>query len=144
MDFLDTETRVYGEPIYLGILGSHEKINKESIHEKILHPLISALGRLPEKILLPSTGMSSALISIWAERTGVDVHSVEADWKKFQRRAAILRDARILKESTHLLVFLGARSESNERTAIRELKKGKQVFTVDHASLELCQLLLDE
>jgi hypothetical protein len=144
MDFLDTETRVYGEPIYLGILGSHEKINKESIHEKILHPLISALGRLPEKIIMPSTGISSTYISLWAERTGVDVHSVEADWKKFQRRAAILRDARILKESTHLLVFLGARSESNERTAIRELKKGKQVFTVDHASLELCQLLLDE
>ena len=143
MDF-ENETRIQGQPIYLGILGKHETINKETLHEKILHPLVSSLGRLPEKVLLPSEGQSSAYITIWAERAGIDVHCVEADWRKFQRRAAILRDARILRECTHLLVFLGARSESNERTAIREVKKGKEVFTVDHSSFELCQLLVDE
>jgi hypothetical protein len=143
MDF-PNETRILGKPISLGILGIHNQISKEDIHEKILHPLMSVLGRLPDKLILSSEGISSAYLSIWAERNHVDTHCVEADWKRFQRKAGILRDARILKEATHLLVFLGSKSRSNEQTAIRQVKNGKQVFLVEHNPIEMCELIVED
>jgi hypothetical protein len=142
MDF-ELETRIVGQPILLGVLGKHEQISKEDIHEKILHPLVSAIGRLPDKLVIPSEGLSSAYITLWAERANIETHCVEADWRKLQRRAGIMRDARILKDSTHLLVFVGARSKTYEQTAIREAKKGKQVFVVDHDSLDMCEVVVE-
>lgn len=142
MDF-DSEIRIVGKPIYLGILGIHNQITKEEIHEKVLHPLMSVLGRMPDKILLPSEGTSSALISIWAERNNIDTQCVEADWRKFQRKAGILRDARILKECSHLVVFLGMKSRSNEQTAIRQAKKGKQVFVIEPNPIELIEYVVE-
>jgi hypothetical protein len=59
MDF-ESEIRIQGKPIHVGILGIHNTITKEEIHEKVLHPLMSVLGRLPDKILVPSEGTSSA------------------------------------------------------------------------------------
>ena len=141
MDF--EETRIIGKPIYLGILGLHNQITKEEIHEKVLHPLMSVLGRLPDKILLPAEGTSSVYISLWAERHSIDTQCVEADWRKFQRKAAILRDARILKECTHLLTFIGVKSRTNEQTAIRHAKKGKQVFLVEPNPIELCEIVVE-
>lgn len=143
MDFLD-EPRIQGQPIALGILGTHNQITKEDIHEKILHPLMSVFGRLPDKIILPSEGVSSAYISVWAERNHIDTHCVEADWKKLQKKAAILRDARILKECTHLLAFLGPRSRSHEQTSIRQVKKGKRVFLVEHNPIEMYEIIVEE
>lgn len=142
MEF-DTETRILGKPILLGILGNHTQISKDQIHEKILHPLVSLLGRLPDKVLVPSEGTSSAYISLWAERANIELHCVDADWRKLQRRAGIMRDARILKESTHLLIFVGARSRSYEQTGIREAKKGKQVYLVEHDTLDLCEVVIE-
>ena len=140
----EAETRIVGAPIYLGVLGKHENITKAQIHESILHPLMSVLGRLPDKLLVPSEGTSSAYISLWAERASVDTQCVEADWRRFQRKAGILRDSRIQKESTHLLVFVGPRSKAYELTGIREAKKGKHVFLVDYASLELTELVVED
>ena len=143
MDF-ESEIRIQGKPIALGILGIHNTITKEEIHEKVLHPLMSVLGRLPDKILVPSEGTSSAYISLWAERNHIDTQCVEADWRKFQRKAAILRDARILKEATYLLVFVGSKSRTNEQTAIRQVKKGKQVFLVEPNPIEMCELVVED
>lgn len=142
MDF-ELETRIVGQPILLGVLGKHEQISKEAIHEKILHPLVSAIGRLPDRVILPSEGTSSAYITLWAERANLEIHSVDADWRKLQRRAGIMRDARIIKDSTHLLVFVGSRSKSYEQTGIREAKKGKQVFLVDHDTLDMCEVVFE-
>jgi hypothetical protein len=142
MEF-ETETRILGKPILLGVLGKHEQISKQDIHEKILHPLVSAIGRLPDKVLIPSEGTSSAYITLWAEKANLELHPVDADWRKLQRRAGIMRDARIQKESTHLLIFVGARSKNYEQTGIREAKKGKTVFLVDHDSLDLCELVVE-
>jgi hypothetical protein len=141
MDF--EETRIVGQPIYLGILGIHNQISKDDIHEKVLHPLMSVLGRLPDKILLPAEGTSSAYITIWAERNHIATQCVEADWRKFQRKAAILRDARIVKECTHLLTFIGIKSRSNEQTAIRHAKKGKHVFLVEPNPIELQEIVVE-
>ena len=136
MDFLD-EPRQVGQPVVLGVLGTHSTVRKEDIHETILHPLMSVLGRLPDKLLLPDEGQSSAYLTLWAERHGVDAHPLKAEWTKFQRKAGILRDARILKEATHLLVFVGPRFRSYEQTGIRQLKKGKRVFLVERVSKTL-------
>ena len=140
---IDTEERVQGQPIVLGILGIHNTISKQDIHESILHPLVSILGRLPDKIFVPSDGISSAYISIWAERSNIEFQAVEADWRKFQRKAGILRDARIVKESTHLLVFIGTRSRTYEQTGIRHAKKGKKVFLVEPNPIELCEIVVE-
>lgn len=142
MEFL-SESRVVGKPILLGLLGKHEKISKQQIHEKILHPLLSSLSRLPDKVLVPSEGTSSMYVTLWAEKLQIETHPVEADWKKMQRKAGILRDARILKGSTHLLIFLGPRSRKYEETGIREAKKGKQVYLVEHDTLDLCELVVE-
>ena len=133
-----------GQPLILGVLGVHSTITNQEIHETILHPLMSVFDRLPDKLILPDEGQSSAYLSLWAERQGVDTQSVKADWTKFQRKAGILRDARILKEATHLLVFVGPRSRSYEQTGIRQLKKGKRVFLVDPNPIEMYEILLED
>jgi hypothetical protein len=84
--------------------------------------------------------MSSVLISIWAERNEIDSQMIEADYRKLGRRAGFLRDAMILKECTHLLVFLGLRSQKNEEIATREAKKGKKVYTIHPKSWEIAEL----
>lgn len=143
MDF-DTDLRIQGNPIVLGVLGLHNTITKQEIHERILHPLMSVLGRLPELIVLPSEGTSSAYISIWADKHNVETQCIEADWKKFQRRAGILRDSRIQKEATHFVVFTGTRSNTYEKTAIRLAKKGKRVFTVDPTPILMSEILVED
>jgi hypothetical protein len=142
MDLFD-EVRIQGKPISLGVIGTHNQISKEDIHEKILHPLLSVLGRLPDKVFVPSDGQSSAYITVWAERSELETQCVEADWRRFQRKAAVLRDARILKEANHLLVFVGPKSRSYEQTGIREAKKGKRVFLVEPNPIELCELVVE-
>lgn len=143
MDIFD-DIPISVDPIVLGILGIHTTITKQEIHEKILHPLMGVLKRVPDLIILPSEGTSSAYISIWSERHNVNTQSVAADWKVFQRKAGILRDARIQKEATHFLVFVGAKSKTYERTAIRLAKKGKRVFVVDHDPIAMVEILVEE
>jgi hypothetical protein len=87
--------------------------------------------------------LSSTYISIWSEKLNIETQIVEADWKRQGRKAGFLRDSRILKESTHLLIFNGPRSKINETTGIREAKKGKQVFLVEHGSLDITQLVVE-
>jgi hypothetical protein len=143
MDFLD-EPRQLGHPIVVGVLGTHSTLTKEQAHEVILHPLLEVLGRLPEKVLLPAEGQSSAYLSLWTERNGVDTHSIEADWRKLQKKAGILRDARIMKEATHLIVFIGPRSRSYEQTAIRQAKKGKRVFLIEPNPIEFYEIVVED
>ncbi len=142
MEF-ESETRIIGKPIILGILGKLETLSKEDIHEKILHPLMSVLRRLPDKVLIPSEGQSSAYLSIWSERQSVETQILEADWRKFQRRAIILRDSRILKEASHLLIFGGIRSDRNKDTAMREARKGKQVFFIEPNPVEFYEVVVE-
>lgn len=142
MDLFD-EPLLHGEPLVLGVVGIHTTITKEEIHETILHPLVSVLGRLPDKMILPAEGMSSAYLSIWAERNRIDAQAVKADWTKFQRKAGILRDARILKEATHLLVFVGPKSRRYEQTAIQQCKKGKRVFLVEPNPVDMIEIVVE-
>lgn len=129
-----------GEPLYVGVLGKTESITQDKLSTEILNPLLSIWGRLPEKLIVSSEGMSSVLFSIWAERNEVESQMIEADYRKLGRRAGFLRDAMIVKESTHLLVFLGVRSQKNEEVAMREAKKGKKVYTIHPKTWEIAEL----
>lgn len=108
-----------------------------------MNPLISEIGKLPFNILLPSEGDTSILLQIWTERQGIGHQVLDADWKRLGRKARSIRDSRILKESTHLLFFLGTRSDYYEKVAIREAKKGKVVFTMDQENNELVQWVIE-
>jgi hypothetical protein len=142
MDF-ESEVRTIGKPILLGVLGKLETLSKEDSHEKIIHPLMSVLGRLPDKVFVPSEGQSSAYLSLWAERQGIDTQILEADWRKLQRRALMIRDSRILKESTHLLIFNGVRSDRYKEMALREARKGKQVFLVEADPIDIYEIVVE-
>lgn len=133
------------KPLCLGVLGQSSAAfwTKESISDHVLFPLLGDLERLPESILCSAEGQTSMLLEWWAARQDIPIQVFEANWSKLGKRARALRDARIVKEATHLLVFLGERSDTYETMAIRELKKGKCVYTIDPKTYELQQLELD-
>ena len=133
----------HSHPVVLGILGNSSKWTRDTIAEEVMNPLISEIGKLPFNILLPSEGDTSILLQIWTERQGIGHQVLDADWKRLGRKARAIRDSRILKESTHLLFFLGSRSDYYEKVAIREAKKGKVVFTMDQEASELVQWVVE-
>lgn len=128
------------EALYVGILGKTESITQEKLCHEVLNPLLSLWKRLPDKMIMPSEGTSSVLASIWAERNEIEFQMLDADFRKLGRRAGFLRDSMIVKECTHLLVFLGTRSQKNEEVAMREAKKGKTVYTIHPKTWEITEL----
>ncbi len=140
-EFTDEDTLQRGTPVYLGILGSRPDGIQDTYLYEILGPILQELGRLPDKVLLPSEGLSSVYISDWADTLHIPSQMYEADWKLHQRRAKIFRDSRIQSESTHFLVFLNKRSEYNEKLSIRLARKGHVVFTVGYADWAVEQLI---
>ncbi len=128
-------------PFVLGVLGASNaaKWNNELLVNSVMNPLTQEQERNPERILLPADGTTSLLLETWAGKQAVESKVYDADWVRLGRRARALRDAQILKESTHLLIFLGTRSDAYEKIAIREAKKGKTVYTVDATTNELVE-----
>ena len=119
--------------IILGFLGysSAGKWTRESMSELVLNPLIGEMNKIPNTLLIPAEGNTSTLLQIWAERLNIEYQAIDSDWTRLGRKARALRDGRILKESTHLVFFLGSRSDYYEKIAIREVKKGRKVFAID-------------
>ncbi len=142
-EFTDEDTPQKGSPLYLGILGSRQDGTQDTYLYRILSPLLQELGRVPDKVILPSEGVSSIYISDWADSLKIPNQMYESDWRQHQRRAKIFRDSRIQTESTHFLVFLNKRSESNEKMAIRLARKGHVVFTVGYADWSIEQLIVE-
>lgn len=131
-------------PFYLGILGSRDDATPDKIRDELIIPILSELGRCPERLTLPAEGYSSIFLQDWAEQTKVQVQTYECDWKRHGRRAKIFRDGRIEKESTHFLIFLNKKSAFYESVATRLVKKGAVVFTVAYGTWELEQLVLEK
>jgi hypothetical protein len=145
LELLDDLPAQKAVPISLGVLGSSQDSfwNQNTISDTILNPVLADLGRLPDSMLLPTDGASSLLLQVWGEKQKIPLTCLDADWAKLGKKARALRDARILKESTHLLLFLGKRSDTYEKIAIRECKKGKIVYTIDTQSKELVEWRLE-
>lgn len=135
------------EPIYTptimiwAVFGVSNRITQNELYELILVPLLQELGRVPDKILLPSEGNSSIYIQEWAESLRIHTQVFQSDWVRHGRIAQILRDDRLQKECTHAIVFLPPKSERLEKMAEKMAKKGKIVFT-SSADLSLTQLVL--
>lgn len=129
------------KPLVLGILGSSNSRvwTTERMIDTVLNPLLGELERLPDSILLPTEGITSLLVQVWGERQSIPLTPLECDWSSLGKRARALRDGRIVKESTHLVLFLGKRSDTYEKIAIRETVKGKRVFTIDADTNELVE-----
>jgi hypothetical protein len=102
-----------------------------------MNPLLGEVGKIPDVVLIPAEGNTGILLQDWAEGHRSACKVLETDWVRAGRRARALRDGRILKEATHLLIFLGIRSDYYEKIAMREAKKGRTVFTVDPKSGDL-------
>ena len=137
----DLEEEPIQKEYILGVLGSSSAASwtSQTLLEKVLEPISGTLEKLPVKLLLPADGTTSLLLETWAGKNKVDSKVYSADWKVLGRRARAIRDSQIMKESSHLLIFLGGRSDYYEKIAIREVKKGKVVFTIDSKTFELAQ-----
>jgi hypothetical protein len=94
----------------LGVLGARNALTKQIMQDEILNPVLDDLGKKPIKILLPAEPLSSTYIECWANRQAIPVDLVKSDWIKNGRRAGVLRDAYIEKESNVLLIFEGPKS----------------------------------
>jgi hypothetical protein len=138
-DFTDEAPPEKVKPLFLGVIGSRQDCSQQKILEEVMTPILQELGRVPERIILPSEGISSIYLSDWADTLKIPTQIYEADWHRHQRRAKIYRDARIQQEASYFLIFLNKRSEYNEKLATRLANKGYPVFTVSYAdwSLEL-------
>jgi hypothetical protein len=138
MDFSDESEHVFKtDPLYLGVLGYNSDATEEKVREQLLQPMLQELGRMPDKMILPTEGNSSVYLVDWAEQMKVETQVYEPDWRRHQKRAKIYRDTRIQKEATHFLIFLNKRTDTNAKLADRLAKKGHTVFTVAYDTWEI-------
>jgi Txe/YoeB family toxin of Txe-Axe toxin-antitoxin module len=140
------------EEMVIGILGARNSITKQIIQDEILNPVLNDLmestktKNRPMRVLIPSEPLSSTYVECWAERLGIEVHSVKSDWVRHGRRAGILRDAHIEKECNVFIVFEGPKSryylELAERIAKR--KAGSKVYAVSANSVSPVLLEIEQ
>jgi len=125
--------------VVVGVLGhsSSTKWGRDSIAELVMNPVLADLGKMPDEILIPTEGTTGVFLEAWAERMGVDCKPIETSWARMGRKARAVRDGKILKDSTHLIFFLGTRSDYYEKIAIREVKKGRKVYTINPKTINL-------
>ena len=112
--------------IVLGVLGIRSAIRIDDFNDQILAPILEAWG-MPDEVVAPTDGESSHVIQAWAGKHNIPVTLVACDWVKQGRRAGILRDARIQRESTHFLLLQGPRSNALAALAQRLDRKGHPV-----------------
>ena len=118
--------------IVVGVFGNTNKVSEQDLQENTLTLILQELGRIPDKILIPSEGNSSIYIDSWAEALHIKTQIFQADWGRNGKIAQIIRDDRIAKECTHALVFLSQKSTKLEKFAEKLCKKGKVIFTSSH------------
>jgi hypothetical protein len=134
------------KPIVLGVFGTRSRavLNEKRLIEQILTPILQELGRVPDKVLVPSEGDSSAVIEMWAESLRIPCNTITAEWGRVGKAAVHMRDARIQAEATHAIVFLSNRSARYEKLAEQmatNKRNPKTVFTSSYQDSSLEQLV---
>jgi hypothetical protein len=114
------------ERTVLGVLGTRSNVRYENVEIDILAPILEAWGE-PDEVLLPAESDSSHIIQAWAIRRGIPVSLIVSDWSAHGKRAGILRDARIQREATHMLLLQGPRSNALMTLGRRLNRKGRPV-----------------
>ena len=138
LELLDDEPEIAkADEFTLGVLGSSEASywNANTIAETI-NAILEETGKLPTTINLPAKGITSLLIQTWGEKQNIVCKPVDSDWIRLGKKARALQDSRIIKDSSHLLFFVGSRSDYYEKIAIREAKR-KVVYTIDAKTKEI-------
>jgi len=143
LDDLPEESPTETPDFTLGILGSSDATywNSNTISD-IINPIISEIGKMPTSLSVPAKGITSLLIQAWGEKQKICCKTIDSDWIRLGRKARALQDSRIIKDSSHLVFFVGSRSDYYEKIAIREAKKGKTVYTIDGKTRELVEWVL--
>lgn len=119
----------------LGILGQRRDLDTESV-KQIMEAIQEDFPPI-QSMIIPSDTTSSIYFESYGESIQTPVTVYEADWRRDGRRAQIFRDARIVKEATHFLIFGGPRSDRPLKTAEQLSKKGHPVFYMPFGELEL-------
>ena len=114
------------ERTVLGVLGARNNVRYEDVEHDILQPLLDKWPE-PEEIILALDSDVAYVIQGWAERRGIPVRIIAADWIKHGRRAGVLRDACIQREASHLVLLQGPRSNALSQLAERLQRKGRNV-----------------
>lgn len=129
-------------PKILGVIGARNSLTKQILQNEILNPILEDLGRI-DKILLPEEHLTSTYIEAWALRKGIDYDFVKSDWLNYGKKASIMRDSQLEKQSTALLVFEGPRSRFYLDFAERIAKKRSdcKIYVVEAKTVE--PVLLD-
>lgn len=118
----------------LGFLGKRSNVRYEDIEAQILEPVLREWGT-PDEVILPAEGESSYAIQLWAQKNGISIHLVGCDWLANGRRASMLRDLQIQRDSTHLVMIQGPRSNSYSTLADRLRRKGRNVAISERPGL---------
>lgn len=126
--------------IVLGVLGTRSNIRADDLDINIIAPLVEAWG-LPDEIIVPAEGDSSQAIQSWAELKNIPISLVGCDWVAQGRRAGMLRDSRIQREATHLLMLQGPRSNALSALAQRLSRKGRPVVLSERPGMPLLPLM---
>jgi len=142
LQLLDDEPEQKSDLFTLGVLGSSEASywNANTMAETI-NALLEETGKLPTSINLPAKGITSLLIQVWGEKQNIVCKPVDSDWIRLGKKARALQDSRIIKDSSHLLFFVGSRSDYYEKMAIREAKR-KIVYTIDAKTKEIVKWIV--
>jgi hypothetical protein len=132
--------------VILGVLGARNAITKQIMQDEILNPILDDLTDTLSKILLPAEPLSSTYIECWAGRKEIPVELIKSDWTRDGRRAGVVRDYRIEKESTAFLVFEGPKSRYYLDFAERIAKKrpDTRVYVVNANSISPILLEVDQ
>lgn len=112
--------------IVFGVLGTRNKMSYEDFVTQILDPTVEAWG-LPAEIVAPADGESAEVLQTWAAHRRIPVCLVAADWTRNGKRAGMMRDARIQREASHMILLQGPRSNSLSTLAGRLQRKGRAV-----------------
>ena len=97
-------------PKVLGVLGSRNALTKQIIQHEILNPILDDLGGDLTKVICPEEPLSSTFIECWADRKGIPFTALKSEWVTYGKKAGVMRDYQIEKNSSALLVFEGPRS----------------------------------
>ena len=124
----------------LGIIGVRKDLTANDIKE-IMNLIVEDLDDI-QSINVPAEGESSIYIEMYAEDSKRHIPCIlyEADWRRDGKRASIFRNNKLIRESTHFLIFGAPRSEKPLQIAEQLVKKRHIVYYMPYNSMELQQL----
>lgn len=116
------QKRAASSAYILGFIGVRNGVKYEEIHTNIFAPIVEAWG-IPDEVIAPDEGDSAQAIITWCRNNDVPLRLIACDWAKQGRRAGMLRDAKLQKEATHLVLLQGPRSNKLAELATKLERK---------------------